>query len=94
MRSRYSAYVLGLTDYLRHSWHPDTCPADLDQAQSPMPRWLGLKVLGSGDLPGGMAWVEFEARYRIAGRAERLHERSRFVRVGGLWVYLDGEFPT
>lgn len=35
--------------------------------------------------------VEFIARYKIAGRAYRLHETSRFVRENGRWFYLDGE---
>jgi SEC-C motif-containing protein len=39
------------------------------------------------------AIVEFVARYRIGNRAQRLHETSRFVREGGRWCYLDGEFP-
>ena len=41
--------------------------------------------------------VEFVARYRINGRAHRLHEVSRFVREGEgaarRWFYLDGSFP-
>ena len=37
------------------------------------------------------AEVEFVARYRIAGRAVRLHERSRFVREEGRWYYVDGD---
>ena len=37
------------------------------------------------------AVVEFVARYRVAGRAVRLHETSRFVREGGLWFYVDGD---
>ena len=39
------------------------------------------------------AIVEFVARYRVGNRAQRLHETSRFVREGGRWYYLDGEFP-
>jgi SEC-C motif-containing protein len=35
--------------------------------------------------------VEFVARYRLAGRAVRLHERSRFVLEGGRWFYVDGD---
>ena len=35
--------------------------------------------------------VEFVARYRVAGRAVRLHETSRFVREGGRWFYVDGD---
>jgi SEC-C motif-containing protein len=31
--------------------------------------------------------VEFRARYRARGRPGELHERSRFVRHQGVWVY-------
>ncbi|MDO9220991.1 MAG: YchJ family metal-binding protein, partial [Thiobacillus sp.] len=44
MRSRYSAYVLGLDDYLMATWHPDTRPATLDLVATPRPQWLGLTV--------------------------------------------------
>jgi SEC-C motif-containing protein len=39
------------------------------------------------------AEVEFVARQRSAatGAATRLHERSRFVREGERWYYLDGD---
>jgi SEC-C motif-containing protein len=37
------------------------------------------------------AIVEFVARYKIGGRAHRLHETSRFVRVDGHWLYTDGD---
>ena len=37
------------------------------------------------------AEVEFVARYRVAGRAVRLHECSRFVREAGRWYYVDGD---
>ena len=30
MRSRYSAYVLKLEDYLLATWHPDTRPRQLE----------------------------------------------------------------
>ena len=44
MRSRYSAYVLGLEDYLQATWHPDTRPATLELDATPRPQWLGLSV--------------------------------------------------
>jgi SEC-C motif-containing protein len=35
--------------------------------------------------------VEFVARSRVAGKGQRLHERSRFVREDGRWWYVDGD---
>ncbi len=40
------------------------------------------------------ATVEFVARYKVNGRAHRLHEVSRFVLEDGRWFYLDGSFPA
>jgi len=37
------------------------------------------------------ATVEFVARSKLAGKAHRLHERSRFTREGGQWWYVDGQ---
>lgn len=92
MRSRYSAYAVGDLEYLRASWHADTCPADL--AVDPSVRWLGLQVKRHLREDEDAAVVEFVARYRVGGgSAVRLHEVSRFVRVDGRWVYVDGEFP-
>ncbi len=89
MRSRYSAFVLGRLDYLRATWHPDTCPAD--PAPVAGTKWLGLEVRDHQVLDATHAEVEFVARYRVAGRAVRLHERSRFVNEQGRWLYMDGD---
>lgn len=95
MRSRYSAYVLSLRDYLLATWHPDTRPATLDLDDSPGLRWLGLDVKRHADAGNGSAVVEFVARYKVGGApAARLHEISRFLRVDGRWLYVDGEFPA
>ncbi len=93
MRSRYSAYVLGLEQYLLATWHPSHRPASMALDTEPRTQWLGLSVKRhSAD--GDQAEVEFVARYRIQGRATRLHETSRFVREQGRWFYLDGEFSN
>lgn len=95
MRSRYSAYCLGLADYLLATWHPSTRPAELDLSTPPQPRWLGLAVRQSRSTGPDSAEVEFVARYRIGGRGQRLHETSRFVREDGRWYYVDGDIqPT
>ncbi|OVZ59111.1 hypothetical protein CDO44_13150 [Pigmentiphaga sp. NML080357] len=92
MRSRYSAYVLGLHDYVLATWHPSTRPAALDP-DPPGLKWLGLEVRRSGLIDAGHSSVEFVARSKLAGRAHRLHEISRFVLEDGRWYYLDGTFP-
>jgi SEC-C motif-containing protein len=91
MRSRYSAYVLEDEAYLLATWHPQTRPASLDLMREPRPRWLGLTVKAREDIDGDHARVEFLARYKIGGRAFRLHETSRFERIGDHWFYLDGD---
>jgi SEC-C motif-containing protein len=87
MRSRYTAFALGDADYLRRSWHPDTRPADV--TADPQVRWVGLDVLEStgGGLFDREGVVEFRARYRDPGGPGELHERSRFVRHDGSWMY-------
>ena len=89
MRSRYSAFVLERADYLQATWHPRTRPAQLDF--DPGARWLGLTVRSQRSTGEDTAEVEFVARYRVGGRAVRLHETSRFVREDGRWFYVDGD---
>ena len=91
MRSRYSAYVQEREAYLLATWHPATRPASLDLGASPKPQWLGLTVISHAPADADHATVEFVARYKLNGRAFRLHEVSRFERVDGRWLYLDGE---
>jgi SEC-C motif-containing protein len=93
MRSRYSAYVLRLEPYLLATWHASTRPVALNLAAQPAIRWLGLTVKRHVVVDADHATVEFVARSRSGGgRAQRLHEISRFVREDGRWYYLDGAF--
>lgn len=90
MRSRYSAFVLDLLDYLRATWHPSTRPASL-APNEPGLKWLGLQVKKHVRQDAEHAFVEFVARSKLRGRAYRLTEISRFERLNGAWLYLDGE---
>ena len=96
MRSRYTAYTLGLEDYLLRTWHPSTRPIVLNLEQDQPIKWLGLKIVRHGLLANSddEAEVEFIARYKVQGKAEKLHELSRFIRQTGHWLYLDGQFLT
>ena len=87
MRSRYTAYVLGDAAYLRRSWHPDTCPADLSLDAGV--QWLGLKIERHTRISPTHAEVVFIARYRLDGRVYRLAEHSRFVLEQGRWLYCE-----
>jgi SEC-C motif-containing protein len=90
MRSRYSAFVLDRTDYLLATWHPDTRPASL-APNPPGLKWLGLDVRSSAMQDTEHGTVEFVARSKLGGRAQRMHEVSRFVRENGRWFYVDGD---
>ncbi len=87
MRSRYSAFVKRDAGYLLRTWHPRTRPARLDL--DPRMRWTGLEILDTTDGSAfhGTGTVTFRASYRGGS----LHERSRFERVDGAWVYVDGD---
>ena len=95
MRSRYTAYVLGDGGHLFRTWHARTRPDDT--TPDPRVRWLGLDVLdvvdGGPDDAEGV--VEFRAAWVSVDdgpvRRGELHERSRFTRRAGRWVYVDGE---
>jgi Uncharacterized protein conserved in bacteria len=91
MRSRFEAFARGDVAHLLASWHPSTRPAQLDLDDDVQWRRLQIvdTVAGGPDDTEGV--VEFRASYRSPDGAGLLHERSRFTRVDGRWVYVDGE---
>lgn len=107
MRSRYTAYGQRNEPYLLATWHASTRPAEPLFGAEEKLHWLGLEVKSSLRLRQRKAehadeerdTVEFVARFKVGGRAERLHEVSNFVREadpadGALrWFYVDGHFP-
>ncbi len=93
MRSRYSAFVLGLHEYLLSSWHPEQRPTLAELQQQEPVKWLGLTIIRQQQ-DASAALVEFVARYSINGRAYRLHESSRFLFLDGHWRYHSGEIHS
>ncbi|MFI1355477.1 YchJ family protein [Streptomyces sp. NPDC020898] len=87
MRSRYSAFVKRDEPYLLRTWHPRTRPAGV--AFDPGMRWTGLEILGTGD--GTAFHTTGTVTFRASYRGGSLEERSRFERVDGAWVYVDGD---
>ncbi|EYB67717.1 Sec-C motif containing protein [Deinococcus phoenicis] len=72
---------------MQRTWHPDTCPPDLDLEEDGT-RYVGLTVHGAEGNE-----VTFTATLRAGGRTHRLRERSTFTRLDGAWVYVDGVEP-
>ena len=90
MRSRYSAFVRMDAAYLLRTWHPRTRPARLEL--DPGMRWTGLEILETSD--GSAFHAMGTVTFRASFRGGSMHERSRFERVDGAWMYVDGEFPS
>nr|WP_217180208.1 YchJ family metal-binding protein [Streptomyces sp. AC495_CC817] len=90
MRSRYSAFVVRDEAYLLRSWHPRTRPAEV--AFDTTMRWTGLEILETRD--GSPFHTTGTVTFRASYRGGSMLERSRFERVAGAWVYVDGEFPA
>ena len=91
MRSRYSAFVTTNEAYLLHTWEKGHRPSNIDFDLNT--KWLGLKVkhCKAGLALDTVGWVEFVARFKIAGKAERIEELSYFIKDGEQWLYVSAE---
>lgn len=94
MRSRYTAYYLGLVDYLVLSTHPDKLsPNYRNQLESTKDDtdWTGLEVLATsmGMKADKIGKVHFKALYTANDKEYQMEEHSRFRRYQGGWVYYD-----
>ena len=96
MRSRYSAFALGDSNYLHISHHPSTRPnskrereANIKWAKSVV--WSNLQILDTlaGQDTDSNGIVEFKAFYIENGQMQVIHERSTFEKVAGIWLYKD-----
>ncbi|MDF2152471.1 YchJ family protein [Vibrio sp. CAU 1672] len=96
MRSRYSAHVLGLVDYVVNTYHP-SCHAEEQRdaiTQSIDNDWCKLEVTkAEAGHNADEGFVEFNAYFNEDGKRYCMNERSRFVKEDGLWYYIDGTFP-
>lgn len=89
MRSRYSAFVLERERYLLDTWSPATRPSSIDfESQT---KWLGLEIKSKRMVDLNHGYVEFVARYRLNGKATRLHENSFFMRDENRWLYVNAQ---
>lgn len=94
MKSRYSAYAAGESDYIIHSTHPDNPDYGAERKKWKQEirnfcmhtTFLGLEIL---DFTEGedTAFVTFKAMLD----SDTMLERSRFVKIEGRWLYVEGE---
>ena len=95
MRSRYSAHVLKLVDYVVATYHP-SCNAEQERdaiTESIHSDWRSLEVIShENGVTDNEGFVTFKAFFQQDNQEYCLGERSRFVRENDLWYYIDGEF--
>ena len=91
MRSRFSAFALGLGDYVKYSWHASTCPDDLDLETDD--NWVKLDIISSHQKQ-----VHFKAYFKnehftdtAKDHYSLLEEVSDFVFEKGKWFYVSGD---
>lgn len=92
MRSRFVAFQLKLNDYLKASWDPENCPADLDDVAEI--KWTRLNINGrkKGRKKDQEGWVTFVAYYEHQGQEGAMHEKSYFKKdTQDNWLYVNGE---
>jgi SEC-C motif-containing protein len=97
MRSRYCAYANGLPDYIMKTTHPHFSAYQKDKIRwresiasfSKDTEFIGLKILENEE-KGEEAYVKFRAELLQQGTDVSFIERSRFHRVNGCWLYVDG----
>ena len=83
MISRYEAFKREDWDYIAKTSVHQT----VEELNSSIPiEWLKLDVVDAYD-----DIVEFKAYYRENGKIQVLHEKSNFIKIDGIWKYLDGE---
>lgn len=89
MRSRYTAYVKKLKDYLLSTWHSSQRAAMENLSFEPGLRWSGLKINATkaGQEGDSMGEVQFTASYRFHNQPAQLKEHSRFIKEDGRWYY-------
>ena len=98
MRSRYSAFALGLGSYLVRTLAADHPDQSLDElvltrtlsSARQRQRFLGLTILSAHE-KDGLGEVTFRARIFERGVNRSFTERSTFVRESGGWRYAAGE---
>ena len=91
MRSRYSAYVLDIPQYIYRTWDEETRPTLQSLREGKTENFISLEILTAKD--GGLkdieGTIEFVAKFKVGNDQFEHHEKSAFRRVKNHWVYID-----
>ena len=96
MRSRYSAYALGLNAYIVDTQRlksQDNRRQKVRAPHEPLCVWTKLEIIkASQPLPPlfDKATVEFKAHYQVGAQLGLIHEKSTFKKIAGRWFYIKG----
>jgi SEC-C motif-containing protein len=96
MRSRYSAFAKGESEYLIKTHHPskrrnDDCQLLTDSMDST--KWLKLEIIHCvlGQKTDTTGTVEFIATFKESEQLVQIQEVSRFIQENNQWFYVDGD---
>lgn len=99
MKSRYSAYVTSNAKYIIETTHKDN-PDFTDNIKEwendilifcNNTKFIGLEILEFID-DENESFVKFKANIIQQGNDVSFVEKSRFLKVEGIWLYVDGKF--
>lgn len=93
MRSRYTAFTKGISDYLMSSHHSSTRSVERKLEivfWANAVKWLRLEVIAKseGGLNDKKRTVEFKADFKEKEVKTFIHENSIFIRENGNWVHI------
>jgi len=96
MRARYSAYVKTEVDFILKTTAPkqrEGLDERATRAWSEHAKWHSLEIVSTekGGADDETGTVEFAASYTEGDKFKRHHEKARFRKVRGKWLYEDGD---
>ncbi|HAT1979852.1 TPA: YchJ family protein [Legionella pneumophila] len=94
MRSRYTAYSLAKTDYIKQTMKGKPLIAFNESEAKQWAQnvsWLGLKIIQSYMERPDNGFVEFIATFLDGNQLKNIHELSEFQKDNSVWFYVDGE---
>lgn len=96
MRSRYTAYSQGNSDYIKNTMKgkaligfDEAAKKELNQGIT----WLSLQVIESSITHPNLGYVRFSARYLENNQIKIIEELSEFHKENEIWYYVDGVMP-